>query len=181
MANLILCWSCNLKTFRAGTLEVRPEVRLKLEPRVSLSGSSGDHPSPVPGTLAVFGSTCRPSFQNYPNENELNGLHAASKLVSRDTLPKQAQPSTPVCAKIRKVMHHEKRSSSRLPLDARRAHWRWESSNRLLGCMLIKTNRFRFCCPSRARAPPGCCFLLPFATPSRRSPSLRTEGEITLR
>ena len=58
-------------------------------------------------------------------------------------------------------MHHEKRSSSRLPLDARRAHWRWESSSRLLGCMLIKTNRFRFCCPSRDATPLGldvfCC------------------------
>ena len=56
-------------------------------------------------------------------------------------------------------MHHEKRSSSRLPLDARRAHWRWESSNRLLGCMLINTNRFRFCCPSRVATP---CWLLFF-------------------
>ena len=78
-------------------------------------------------------------------------------------------------------MHHEKRSSSRLPLDARHAHWRWESSSRLLGCMLIKTNRFRFCCPSRDATPCGWMFFVALRDSFAQESKPTYKGEITLR
>ena len=65
-------------------------------------------------------------------------------------------------------MHHEKRSSSRLPLDARRAHTGDGSPvTACLGACSSKQTVSDFDALRESRPPAGCCFLLPFALESK--------------